>query len=155
MGTDGAGKLVIIDYAHTPRSLRLNLELIREIYPSKSVCTIFGCGGQKSKSKRALMGQEATRLSDCVILTNDNPRGEDPMEIIEGIKMGMSGDYKIEVDRQLAIEYGLSNSNDIIFLAGKGSEDYYIDSKGWHYNMSDYNLLKRACEKKNYTLLSA
>jgi len=152
--TSSMSKLVIIDYAHTPRSLRLNLELIREIYPDKSVCTIFGCGGQKSKSKRAPMGSTASRLSDHVILTNDNPRSEDPRLIIEGIRVNMADNYKIIFDRLKAIEAALDNSHDIIFLAGKGSEDYYIDSKGWHAGMSDRELLKRACNKKSYKMFS-
>ena len=100
------------------------------------------------------MGREASANSDRVILTNDNPRSEDPMQIIEGIKLGMTGDYQIKPDRLEAIEEALDGSHDIIFLAGKGSEDYYIDSRGWHYDMSDYKLLKRACEKKNYVLIS-
>lgn len=147
-------KLVIIDYAHTTQSLEANLELIKEIYPSKKLCTVFGCGGNKTKIKRPLMGRVASLLSDEVILTNDNPRDESPERIIDDIILGVVGPYSVEMDREKAIELSLESECDIVLLAGKGAEELYIDAKGAHVNRSDERLLTRCCGEKNYELIS-
>ena len=122
--------MVIVDYAHTPDGLKNVLLAAREITPktSKLIC-LFGCGGDRDKLKRPLMGKTVAELSDYFFVTSDNPRTEDPISIIEDIKTGINktkGEYTIIPDRREAIKYSLKNAkkSDIIVLAGKGHEDY-------------------------------
>lgn len=121
---------VIIDYAHSPDSLKQVL-LSLSSFPKNRVITLFGCGGNRDKSKRGEMGRVAAFYSDMVILTSDNPRNENPSEIIddiiEGIGVTRTPVYIIE-NRRKAIEYALQKAqkNDIILLAGKGHETYQI-----------------------------
>jgi len=145
-------KTVLIDYAHTPRSLQINLELVRKIFPNKSICTVFGCGGNKSQEKRPKMGEVVEKLSDFAILTNDNPRKENPLVIISHILGGMTKRHQVEQDRKSAIRLAIESNADVVFLAGKGSEDYYIDAEGYHPNMSDSKLLTAVCAEKKFTL---
>ncbi|MEA3560264.1 MAG: UDP-N-acetylmuramoyl-L-alanyl-D-glutamate--2,6-diaminopimelate ligase [Candidatus Omnitrophota bacterium] len=121
---------VFIDYAHTSDALE---NLLYTLQPLKQagIITIFGCGGMRDSSKRPLMGKTAQQFSDYVILTSDNPRGEDPLEIIAQIRSGMDsqrGNYKIIPDRYQAIKEGLyrAEKNDIVVIAGKGHESYQI-----------------------------
>ena len=123
------GFTVIIDYAHTPDGLGNILSSIRMCCKGK-ILTVFGCGGDRDRSKRPLMGKIAAALSDEVIVTSDNPRNEDPEEIIKDIWVGMkkcNSAVKI-TDRKEAIIYALSKAkeNDIVLLAGKGHETYQI-----------------------------
>lgn len=125
------GADIIIDYSHTPDSLLKAITTIREILDeSKSkgrIITVFGCGGNRDKLKRPLMGEIASKNSDNVIITSDNPRNEEPMAIIEDIKSGITGDnFTIEADRELAIKKAIemSRKNDVILIAGKGHETY-------------------------------
>ena len=127
------GAYAIIDYAHTPDALQNVIETIRAIIPRASkIITIFGCGGERDKGKRPLMGEIASKLSDSVIITSDNPRSEDPRAIIDDIVAGIpqseQNSVKIEPDRAKAIVLGLSlaKSGDIVLLAGKGHENYQI-----------------------------
>ena len=125
---------VIIDYAHTPDGLVNILSTFKEIKIGRLVC-LFGCGGDRDSSKRAIMGAVAAKLSDFVIVTSDNPRSEDPMKIINEIVSGMKDSktpYTVIENRIEAINYAIENaeSNDIIILAGKGHEDYQILSTG-------------------------
>ncbi len=123
-------KSVIIDYSHTPDSLEKTLQNIRVIVgTSKPVVTVFGCGGNRDKSKRPLMGKIASELSDSVVITSDNPRNEDPSIIIDEIVSGISKqNYKVIEKREEAIADAIINSpaNAVILLAGKGHEDYQI-----------------------------
>jgi len=117
---------VIIDYAHTEESLRQSLLFLRSIKKGKLV-TVFGCGGNRDREKRAKMGAIVGELSDSVVVTSDNPRFEEPSKIIEDILSGMKKSKKniyIHENRKKAIEYALQRAgkNDIIFLAGKGHE---------------------------------
>lgn len=117
---------VIIDYAHTPDSLKKVLLTLRN-FPHSRIITLFGCGGERDKTKRPLMGDIASQLSDIVIITSDNPRSEDPQDIIDDILSGVTAQKKsifIFPDRVKAIEYALKigEKNDIILLAGKGHE---------------------------------
>lgn len=117
---------VIIDYAHTETSLRQSLLFLSSIKKGKLI-TVFGCGGNRDKEKRSRMGKTVGDLSDTVIVTNDNPRFEEPEKIIEDILSGMKKSKKniyIHQNRKKAIEYALKRAqkNDIIFLAGKGHE---------------------------------
>jgi len=119
---------VIVDYAHTPDGLENVLQTAREITVGKLI-TVFGCGGDRDKRKRPLMGEAASRWSDYVLVTSDNPRTEDPEKIIEDILPGMGGiDYQVLVDRRKAIFHACSiaSAGDTIVIAGKGHEDYQI-----------------------------
>ena len=121
-------KKVIVDYSHTADSLEKTLQAVKEIVKDeKQVVTVFGCGGDRDKSKRPVMGKVASELSDKVIITSDNPRTENPFEIIEDIKKGIvKSSYIVEENREEAIKKAISSSNDdaVILIAGKGHEDY-------------------------------
>ncbi len=123
-------KTVIIDYSHTPDSLEKALQNIRLIVgTSNPIVTVFGCGGNRDKSKRPLMGKIASELSNSVIVTSDNPRMENPASIIHEIVEGMDKpNYKVIEDRKEAIADAICNSpaNAVILLAGKGHEVYQI-----------------------------
>ena len=121
---------VYVDYAHTDDALEKVLSCISALAKGR-IITLFGCGGDRDKGKRPLMGKAAAKFSDFVIITSDNPRSEDPADIIEQVKKGIPANYKnyyaIE-DRGKAIEkaIGLAKKNDIVLLAGKGHETYQI-----------------------------
>lgn len=125
--TNGTRK-VVIDYSHTPDSLEKALLVIRKLTSKNNpVLTVFGCGGNRDKQKRPVMGKIATELSDRVIITSDNPRSEKPETIIEEIKSGITKDnYKIIENREEAIENAIKDSGKgaIILIAGKGHEEY-------------------------------
>ncbi len=119
---------VIVDYAHTDDALRKLLLSVRELSPAR-IITVFGCGGNRDKSKRPLMGKAAAALSDLAIITSDNPRKENPEAIIDDIVAGIeSKNYEIEIDRRKAIERAIdaAKEGDIVVIAGKGHEDYQI-----------------------------
>lgn len=120
--------LVIIDYAHTPDAVAKVIKAIKELAKGK-VYTIVGCGGNRDKKKRPLMGKIATELSDYVIFTSDNPRKEDPLAIIEDIVQNLDNkNYEIEENREKALFKGIQklSKNDILLVLGKGHEDYQI-----------------------------
>ena len=117
---------MIIDYAHTPDALERLCLSAREITKGK-ILTLFGCGGDRDCGKRPLMAEAASRNSDFVILTSDNPRTEDPEKIFEETLPGMVGDnYGVISDRREAIRaiIGKAEKNDTVLIAGKGAEDY-------------------------------
>ena len=121
---------VIIDYAHTPDGLDNVIQTIRG-FAKKRVITLFGCGGDRDKTKRPIMGEIAGKLSDFCIVTSDNPRTENPSEIIKDILVGIDKtdcEYKVIENRFEAIEYALdiAEKGDVILLAGKGHETYQI-----------------------------
>ena len=122
---------VIVDYAHTPDGLQNVLNAARGITPQggELIC-IFGCGGDRDATKRPKMGAIAEELADKVIVTSDNPRSEDPQQIITDILAGFKSvsNVIVEPDRELAIKqaYKLANANDVVIVAGKGHEDYQI-----------------------------
>lgn len=128
---------VFIDYAHTPDALENLLQTARGIRcGDERVVLVFGCGGDRDKSKRRVMGALAAKLADFVIVTSDNSRSEDPMDIICEIAKGLGGcDYIIIPERRRAIEFAVreAHAGDIILLAGKGHEEYEIDASGKHY----------------------
>lgn len=125
---------VLIDYAHTPDGLENVLNCVREITEGK-VITVFGCGGDRDKTKRPIMGDIAARLSDVAVITSDNPRSEDPdaiiADIVDGVKKHVSK-VVVESDRKKAIAKALSmaHEGDIVVLAGKGQETYQILASG-------------------------
>jgi UDP-N-acetylmuramoyl-L-alanyl-D-glutamate--2,6-diaminopimelate ligase len=122
---------VVVDYAHTDDALESLIRTARELNPKGRIITLFGCGGGKDRTKRPVMGEAAGRLSDLTILSNDNPKTEDPLKIISDIVVGVqktSGKYMIEPDREKAIGLAMdqAHAGDIVLLAGKGHEDYQI-----------------------------
>ncbi len=122
---------VIIDYAHTPDGLENVINAINSFKKGRLI-TVFGCGGDRDASKRAIMGDIGTRLSDIAVITSDNPRTEDPQKIIDDIVSGIKeGNYEIIPDRREAIGYALSiaKKGDVVLLAGKGQETYQILGK--------------------------
>jgi UDP-N-acetylmuramoyl-L-alanyl-D-glutamate--2,6-diaminopimelate ligase len=125
-GFGGQGRpLVVVDYAHTPDALAKVLEALREHCEGRLWC-VFGCGGERDKEKRPRMGGIAEALADSVIITDDNPRNEDPYEIIEQILSGMSNPDAVYVNREraaaIAHAIALSRPQDVILVAGKGHE---------------------------------
>jgi UDP-N-acetylmuramoyl-L-alanyl-D-glutamate--2,6-diaminopimelate ligase len=123
--------LVIVDYAHTDDALENLLRTARELNPKGRIITLFGCGGLKDRTKRPVMGEVSGGLSDLTILSNDNPRTEDPLKIISDIVVGLqktAGKYLIEPDREKAIGIAIdeARAGDIVLLAGKGHENYQI-----------------------------
>ncbi len=127
---EGQPFLVVVDYAHTDDALRNTISVARGLNP-KRIITLFGCGGDRDRAKRPLMGQAAAELSDFVILTSDNPRSEDPLAIINDALVGLrraDTPHVIEPDRATAIRRALDQAGpgDIVILAGKGHETYQV-----------------------------
>lgn len=121
---------IIIDYAHSPDGLENIISSLKEIAKGR-VVTLFGCGGDRDKTKRPKMGKIAAELSDYCIVTSDNPRSENPSAIIQDILEGMKGvktPYTVVENRKEAIAYAIEHAkkDDIILLAGKGHETYQI-----------------------------
>lgn len=144
------GVTAVIDYAHTPDALNNVLSTINEVLAGKGQCwTICGAGGNRDKGKRPLMAQEAAKQSDRVIITSDNPRDEDPQDIINDMLAGLSGeDLKKTlsiVDRKEAIRTAcmMAHKGDVILVAGKGHEDYQI-IKGVKYHFDDHEVVREA-----------
>ena len=129
------GFLVVVDYAHTDDALNKTLHCLKALNPDK-LSVVFGCGGDRDKGKRAKMGKAADNNADFIVITNDNPRTENPDEIIEEIKLGLSTDkFIIEKNRQKAIELTIKNAgkNDIVLIAGKGHETYQEINRVYHH----------------------
>ncbi|WP_270566714.1 UDP-N-acetylmuramoyl-L-alanyl-D-glutamate--2,6-diaminopimelate ligase [Clostridium beijerinckii] len=147
MVKNNSNKNVIVDYAHTPDALERLLMMARETTKGKLI-TVFGCGGDRDKSKRKVMGMAAGILSDYCIITSDNPRTEDPIKIIEDIEEGMeviNSTYEKIADRKKAIEKGLKllKEDDLLIIAGKGHEDYQIIGKDKIY-FDDREIVRKA-----------
>ncbi|MGB3241923.1 MAG: UDP-N-acetylmuramoyl-L-alanyl-D-glutamate--2,6-diaminopimelate ligase [Candidatus Omnitrophota bacterium] len=125
----GAPFKVFVDYAHTPNALENALKCLRSIAGRRLIC-VFGCGGDRDRAKRPVMGSLASEICDHVIVTSDNPRTEDPEDIIRQIEKGMpdNGKYSIILQRREAIRKALkmADDSDIVIIAGKGHEDYQI-----------------------------
>jgi UDP-N-acetylmuramoyl-L-alanyl-D-glutamate--2,6-diaminopimelate ligase len=123
---------VVVDYAHTPDSLENILKAMRPFTQNELVC-VFGCGGDRDRTKRPLMGEIAARLADRIYVTSDNPRTEDPQVILQDILAGIPTTAKplVEIDRRLSIQMAIANAQpgDTIAIAGKGHEDYQILGK--------------------------
>lgn len=141
---------LLIDYAHNAMALESLLSTLKEYEPNRLVC-LFGCGGNRSKMRRYEMGEVSGRLADLTIITSDNPRFEEPQDIIEDIKVGMhktQGSYVEICDRKEAIRYAIAHGQpgDIIVLAGKGHEDYQ-EIKGVKYPMDERVLIQEILEE--------
>ena len=127
---EGQPFLVLVDYAHTDDALKNALEAAREL-TGKRLVVVFGCGGERDRTKRPLMGEVAGQLSDLAILTSDNPRSEDPILIMNDVLVGLQRTgrpYIAEVDREIAIQKALAEARegDLVLLAGKGHESYQV-----------------------------
>jgi len=144
---------VLIDYAHTDNALENLLKSLREIV-SQRVILVFGAGGSRDKTKRPRMGKVASKNADFVVVTSDNPRNEEPKNIIEDIIKGFDKDFinfKIEVEREKAIRKALSiaERGDCVVIAGKGHEDYQIfNDRVIHFD--DYEIVNKFLREKNY-----
>lgn len=143
---------LMIDYAHNAMSLESLLSTIKEYKPKRLVC-LFGCGGNRSKLRRYEMGEISSKLADLTVVTSDNPRFEEPEEIIEDIISGVKkadGDYIKIIDRKEAIRYCIEHAKqgDIIVLAGKGHEDYQ-EIKGQKYHMDERELIRDIVNEMN------
>ena len=128
--------LTIVDYSHTDDAIRNAIRVARALKPSR-VITLFGCGGDRDRAKRPLMGAAAAEASDYVVLTSDNPRTEDPIAIMNDALVGLrrfDTPHTIEPDRNKAIHkaIAMARPNDVVILAGKGHEDYQIIGKTKH-----------------------
>lgn len=135
---------LMIDYAHNAMSLESLLSTLKEYNPKRLVC-LFGCGGNRAKSRRYEMGEVSSRLADLTVITSDNPRNEEPMDIINDILQGVKkadGEFVTIPDRKEAIAYCMKNAHDgdIIILAGKGHEDYQ-EIKGVKHHMDERELI--------------
>jgi UDP-N-acetylmuramoyl-L-alanyl-D-glutamate--2,6-diaminopimelate ligase len=155
---------VVVDYAHTPDALEKSLQCLRELTAGR-LLVVFGCGGDRDRSKRPFMGKVAASMGDVVIVTSDNPRTEDPQAIIADIESGLlevgigripptihyqpngSGCYTIEADRRQAILLALAwaQPGDLVCIAGKGHETYQI--KGQQVLPFDDRAVVRECLK--------
>jgi len=114
---------VVVDYSHKPGALENVLRTARELATGRVLC-VFGCGGDRDREKRPLMGRIAADLADVAIVTSDNPRSEDPLAIIAEIVAGAEGELEVEPDRRAAIARAveLARPGDVVVLAGKGHE---------------------------------
>ena len=146
--------LVVVDYAHTDDALRNLLVTARELHAGGRIITLFGCGGNRDRSKRPLMGEVAGRLSDVVVLSSDNPRGEDPLCIINDALVGLqrtSATALVEPDRERAIALALDQARpgDIVLLAGKGHETVQVLKDGT-IPFDDREIARRALRARGY-----
>jgi len=135
VSTSGDGITVVVDYAHTDDALRNLLDTARPLAQGRLI-TVFGCGGDRDRTKRPLMGAVAGRLSDLIVITSDNPRSEEPSRIIDEILRGITPDTRRDggqriltiVDRRAAIARAieLARPGDLVLIAGKGHEKYQV-----------------------------
>ena len=142
---------LLIDYAHNAMSLKSLLATLKEYQPNRLIC-VFGCGGNRSRQRRFEMGEVSGQLADLTIITSDNPRFEEPMDIIADIRTGIEktdGEYVEIPDRREAIAYAIAHGQpgDIIVLAGKGHEDYQ-EIKGVKYPMDERDLIRDILAEK-------
>lgn len=142
---------LMIDYAHNAMALKSLLSTLKDYHPNRLIC-VFGCGGNRSKLRRFEMGEVSGRLADFTIITSDNPRFEEPMDIIKDIETGIKktdGAYIEIADRKEAIAYAIDHGEkgDIIVLAGKGHEDYQ-EIKGVKYHMDERELIQEILEER-------
>ena len=137
--------LFVIDYAHTPDALEKLLKEIKSIDPSRDIISVIGCGGNRDSSKRPLMAKASSENASITILTTDNPRDENPLDIIEDMKPGLCGSFEIICDRKEAIEKSFEvakKSNAVVVIAGKGHETYQ-EVKGTRHYFSDREVIEK------------
>lgn len=145
---------VIVDYAHTPDALEKVLMSARQLNP-RSITAVFGCGGDRDKTKRPKMAAAASAAADRIVVTSDNPRTEDPEDIIRDVLAGipMGTEYHANPDRPSAVSFAIERAEpgDIVVIAGKGHEDYQIVGKTKHH-MDDRELARAALDKRGATV---
>ncbi len=148
-GGEQAGPAVYVDYAHTPAGLEAVLQSLRQHCGGQLWC-VFGCGGDRDRGKRPLMGAVVTRLADHAVVTNDNPRNEPPGEIIAATLAGMDGRAQAIEDRATAIAYAIDNASDrdVVLIAGKGHENYQLIG-GRRLPFSDYQAASTSLEARH------
>ena len=148
--TNKKGLTIMIDYAHTPASLEKILSAVK-IYTKGRVISVFGCGGNRDRNKRPMMGEASGRVADYTIITSDNPRDEETEEIVKEIEKGIKktkGKYECIVDRVEAIKKAIkmANQKDIIVLAGKGHEQYQ-EIKGKRYPFDEAKIVNEIIDE--------
>ena len=146
-----SGFSVFVDYAHTDDALKNVIMSLRQVFGGRML-VVFGCGGERDKGKRPKMGRVVSQLADFAIITNDNPRSEEPAEIIRDIKRGISGDsYSVIQDRKQAIREVLqiAQPGDVVLVAGKGHENYQI-LKNKTIPFDDCEAVKECLKSMNY-----
>jgi UDP-N-acetylmuramoyl-L-alanyl-D-glutamate--2,6-diaminopimelate ligase len=146
--------LVIVDYAHTDDALRNLIQTARDLPHSGRIITLFGCGGDRDRTKRPLMGEAAGSLSDRVVLTSDNPRSEDPLRILNDAVVGLqkaNANYVVEPDRERAIEIAMEEARegDIVLLAGKGHETTQV-LRDRTIDFDDHVMARQALRKRGF-----
>jgi UDP-N-acetylmuramoyl-L-alanyl-D-glutamate--2,6-diaminopimelate ligase len=142
---------VFVDYAHTEDALKNAIKALRPL-SKKRIIVVFGCGGERDRNKRPKMGSVVTELSDFAIITNDNPRSENPKKIIRDIQRGITKDnYCVIPERHKAIKKSLSlaRAGDIVLVAGKGHEDYQI-LKNRTLHFDDGEAIRKCLKSLNY-----
>ncbi len=144
--TSYRGGTIFVDFAHTPDGLKQSLAALKAHCCGRLIC-VFGCGGNRDKSKRAIMGRTAAQGCDFAVLTSDNPRYEDPLDILSEIERGyreVSGKYVVVPDRRRALEYAVEylQSGDVLLVAGKGGERYQ-EIMGIKYDFNDNAMIEK------------
>jgi UDP-N-acetylmuramoyl-L-alanyl-D-glutamate--2,6-diaminopimelate ligase len=145
------GADIFVDFAHTPDGLKKSIESLKLHTKGRLIC-VFGCGGNRDKSKRIPMGEAVAKKADFSVITSDNPRYEDPMDIISSIEKGyrrFSSQYVIVPDRKKGIEYALEliDEGDVLLLAGKGAEEYQ-EIMGIKYAFKDKDVIEELITQK-------
>jgi UDP-N-acetylmuramoyl-L-alanyl-D-glutamate--2,6-diaminopimelate ligase len=141
--------LVVVDYAHTPDALEKALAALRPLAAQRGgrLCCVFGCGGDRDATKRPLMGAAAHSGADAIVITSDNPRGEEPQAIVNDILRGLTrgAAAQVELDRARAIGTAIAqaSTHDVVLIAGKGHEDYQ-ETRGQRKPFSDQAEARRA-----------
>jgi len=145
--------LVVVDYAHTPDALKNVLTTLKEHTSTNLIC-VFGCGGNRDSGKRVLMGEVASTYADAVVVTSDNPRNENPLQIMQDILEGMHGNFAVEEDRAKAIAMAISTAkpSDTVLIAGKGHEEYQ-EIAGEKQVFSDVAHVKKALKRYSGVIL--
>jgi UDP-N-acetylmuramoyl-L-alanyl-D-glutamate--2,6-diaminopimelate ligase len=151
---EGQPFLVVVDYAHTDDALRNLIQTARDLLKGGRIITLFGCGGDRDRTKRPLMGEAAGSLSDFVVLTSDNPRSEDPLRIINDAVVGLqkaNAKYTVEADRERAIQIAMEEARegDIVLLAGKGHETEQIIGEQ-HLQFDDHVVARKALRGRGF-----
>jgi UDP-N-acetylmuramoyl-L-alanyl-D-glutamate--2,6-diaminopimelate ligase len=140
---------VIIDFAHTPDAVHSIAKEVKSSFPDKGIKIVLGCGGDRDRAKRSLMGKAASKYADFIYLTSDNPRYEDPNQIIQDIVPGVDSKFEIEVDRKKTIIKAMKDlDNDVLLIVGKGHENY-LDIQGQKLPYSDIETVQEYMNDKS------
>jgi UDP-N-acetylmuramyl tripeptide synthase len=147
----GDAPLTVVDYAHSPDALEKVLQALRPVAQARGgrLAIVFGAGGDRDRSKRALMGEAASRFADRLVLTSDNPRSEDPLVILREIEAGVTVPHAVEPDRALAIALAIGEAAeaDVVLIAGKGHEPYQ-EIAGHREPFSDAEVARAALARR-------